>query len=411
MAIVIPKPPFPDEFLVDNRVYTDPQLLKQENERIFLRVWNFVCHESEIPNPGDFRTTIVAGQPIIICRDRSGQVRAFHNTCRHRAAEVVTEPSGNARHFTCLYHLWSYDLDGRLIGVPGIEAYKTSYCPGGLPKQEIGLIPVRTESMHRLVFVCFDEGTPSLAEYLGEVAEELRVPFSSPDLCVEVKWTKRLRANWKMQPENSRDGYHAPLLHKRLRGVLGPPRPFRIFPGGHAVQHHGLDYESGRKAKTLDGILAEQPDLAEKFLAHPLPGLTVENPSKVVTLFPDVLVVLRYSTLIIERQVADGPEETVFETRHVFLKSDTEEVRDIRNKHWMMYWNHDSGNLGEDWAAWEAQQRGVQSVAARYSLLARGEPSDVGLVGDDNRVRAFWKEWRRYMATSQNSPIEGAVSS
>lgn len=405
MAMRIPKPAFPDEYLVDNRVYTDPRVFELEQERVFLRVWNFVCHESEIANPGDYLTTVVAGQPLIICRNKDGQVNAFYNTCRHRAAQVVLEKSGNARQFTCMYHLWSYDLNGRLLGVPEIEAYKTSFCPGGLPREETGLIRVRAESMHRLVFVCFDEEAPGLAEFLGDLAEELRFPYSSPDFCVQVMWTKTLHANWKMQPENSRDGYHAPLLHKRLRGVLGPPRPFRLYPGGHAVQHHGLDYETGRKAGILDGILAEQPELAEKFLAHPLPGITREHPSKIVTLFPDALFVLRYSTLIIERQVAIGPEETLFETRWGYVRSDSEDIRELRRQHWLLYWDHDSGNLGEDWAAWEAQQRGVRSIGARYSLLARGEPADVGLVGDDNRVRAFWKEWRRSMGTSKNAPI------
>ena len=95
MAVRIPKPAVPDEYLVDNRVYTDQRTFDLERERIFFRVWNFVCHESELPNPGDFITTIVAGQPIIVCRNKDGEIRAFYNTCRHRAAQVVFERSGN----------------------------------------------------------------------------------------------------------------------------------------------------------------------------------------------------------------------------------------------------------------------------------------------------------------------------
>jgi phenylpropionate dioxygenase-like ring-hydroxylating dioxygenase large terminal subunit len=403
MAVRIPKPAFPDEYLVDNRVYTDSRVFELEQERIFLRAWNFVCHESELPNPGDYLTTIVAGQPILLCRNEEGQVNAFYNTCRHRAAEVVSKKTGNSRDFTCLYHLWCYDLNGRLLGAPEADAYTTSYCPGGLRKEDTGLVPVRVGTIHRLVFVCLDEDTPSLADYLGDVAEELRDPFSSPDLQVEVMWTKTLRANWKMQPENSRDGYHATLLHKRLRGV-SPPRPFQLYPGGHAVQHLGLDYEKGRQSGTLDGILLEQPELIEQFMAYPLPGLTRENPSRIVTLFPEVLFAIRYSVIIMERQVALSPGETLLETRCAYLKSDSEAVKDIRRKHWMMYWAQDAGNLCEDWAAWEAQQRGVQSIGARYSLIARGEAAEQGLRGDDNRIRSFWKEWRHCMGTSANAP-------
>jgi phenylpropionate dioxygenase-like ring-hydroxylating dioxygenase large terminal subunit len=403
MAVRIPKPAVPDEYLVDNRVYTDQRTFDLERERIFFRVWNFVCHESEIREPGDFITTIVAGQPIIVCRDKSGQVRAFYNTCRHRAAQVVFDKSGNKRNFTCLYHLWVYDLDGRLLNAPEADAYKTSYCPAGLDRENTGLVPVRAESMHRLVFVCLDDESPSLAEFLGDVGGYIEHPFSSPELQVEVMWTKTLDANWKMQPENSRDGYHAALLHKRLRGV-SKPKPFKLLGGGHAVQHLSLDYEEGRKLGTLDGVLAERPEMAAQFMAHPLPGEKLEEPSRIITLFPDTLIATRYSTLVIERQVPIGPDKTVFETRHVFLAGDTPEIKELRRQHWMLYWAQDSGNLPEDWEAWEAQQRGVQSVGVRYSLLARGEPANEGLRGDDNRIRSFWKEWRGCMGTKANAP-------
>ena len=407
MAVRVPKPAIPDEYLVDNRVYTDRTTFDLERERIFSRVWNFVCHESEIRNPGDYITTSVAGQPIIVCKNRNGELKAFYNTCRHRAAQVVLDQCGNKRNFTCLYHLWVYDLDGRLLNVPEVDAYKTSYCPNGLDREATGLVPVRVDAVHRMVFVCLDDESPSLTEFLGDIVAELEHPFSSPDLQTEIKWTKTLRANWKMQPENSRDGYHAPLLHKRLRGV-SHPKPFKLYPGGHAVQHLSLDYEAGRSLGTLDGILAENFDISKAFMSHPLPGLTLEEPSRIITLFPDTLIAIRYSTLVIERQMPLGPEETVIETRHVFLTKDTPELKTLRDQHWMLYWALDAGNLPEDWDAWEAQQRGVQSSAVRYSLLARGEPADHGLRGDDNRIRDFWKEWRRLTGAKANIPLQHA---
>jgi methanesulfonate monooxygenase large subunit len=408
MAVRVIKPSLPEEYLVDNRVYTDPRVFEIERDRIFLRVWNFVCHESEIPLPGDYITTTVGQQPIIVCRNGHGEIRAFFNTCRHRAAQVVRDKGGNSRAFTCLYHLWSYDLDGRLISVPQDDAYKTSFCLGGLEKETMGLVPVRIESMHRLIFVCFDDEAGNLAEFLGPIADELGETFSSPDARMEVMWSKILPANWKMQPENSRDGYHATLLHKRLRGV-STPGPFKILAGGHAVQRLGLDYDAGKRSKTLDGVLLEQPELAEKFMAFPLPGLRLDDPSRIVTLFPDILIALRFSTVLIIRQVPLSAAETLLEARQLYLHSDTPDVREIRRLHWLLYWSLDGGNLPEDWSAWEAQQKGVQSMGARYSLLARGEPSDVGIRGDDNRIRAFWTQWRRYMGTSANGLPEQAL--
>ena len=404
MALSIPKPNFPDQWMVDNRVYTDQRTFDLERERIFLKVWNFTCHESEIPEPGDYLTTVVAGQPVLICRNAGGTVRAFFNTCRHRAAKVALDPHGNARAFTCLYHLWSYDLDGRLTSVPEVDAYRTNACPSGLSLGELGLVAVRAEVMHRSVFLCFDTDAPSLADYLGDFADCLRWPLGDPDVKTEVVWTKVLRANWKMQPENSRDGYHAALLHKRLRGV-SPPKPFRLYEGGHALQRLGLDYETGRKARNLDGILAEHPELIDKFMAHPLPGMTTDDPSQIATIFPDTLFASRFSAMLIERQVPLNPNETLFETRHVFRSSDSEEVRRIRQQHWLLYWAQDGGNLPEDWAAWEAQQQGVQGFGSRYSVIARGNPAKEGLRGDDNRVRSFWQQWRGYMGSTNNAPI------
>ncbi len=406
MAIRIAKPSLPPEYYVDNRVYTDSRTFDQEMERVFLTTWNFVCHESEIPAPGDYRTALVAGQPIVLCRNGDGRINAFYNTCRHRAAQVVPEGAGNARAFTCMYHLWTYDLDGRLVSVPGEEAYQTSYAEGGLARSDNGLVPVRVESLHRLVFVCFDFDVPGLADYLGDVADVLAVPFGDPDLEVRVDREKTMRANWKMQPENSRDGYHAPLLHRRLLHV-SPPRPYRIGGNGHAVQYLGLDYEEGLKHSTVDQELADNPELTRAFMSHPLPGMSRDDPAYVVTLFPDSLFLVRYSTLLIERQIPLGPDETVIEFRAGGLKGDNAAVREVRDAHWNLYWSDGCGNLIEDWAAYEAQQRGVRSAGMRYSLLARGEPAREGLRGDDNRIRSFWQEWRGRMGAATNAPPDG----
>jgi phenylpropionate dioxygenase-like ring-hydroxylating dioxygenase large terminal subunit len=406
MSVKIVKPPLPDEYIVDNRVYTDERLFRLERERLFMRVWSFVCHESEIAKPGEFVATSVAGQPILVCRNNDGELRAFYNTCRHRAAMVEREERGCKKAFTCLYHLWTYDLDGWLVSVPGIEAYTTSYNPGGVDREKWGLVPIRVESHARLVFVCFDEAAAPLVEFLAEAGDVLKAPFGAPDLEVWVQNTKTLKANWKMQPENSRDGYHAPLLHKRLRHV-SPPRPYKNLTNGHTVQFMDLDYEAGLANRTLDPMLAENPDLTLKFMQHPLPGVTRQDPAYVVTLFPDTLILVRYSTLLMERQIANDPFQTTIEIRGGGIAGDTDEVKDIRARHWHLYWSDDAGNLPEDWEAWEAQQRGVESVGVRYSIIARGEPGMTGVRGaDDNRIRWFWRHWRSYMGATANAPIE-----
>src|SRR5471030_2961303 len=93
-------------------LYYDPALFEAELERIFYKTWIWVAHESELPNPGDFRTTTIGRQPVIVVRGKSGSINVLQNRCRHRGATVCEQHKGNARGFTCPYHSWTYGLDG-----------------------------------------------------------------------------------------------------------------------------------------------------------------------------------------------------------------------------------------------------------------------------------------------------------
>ena len=159
------EPGLPETHYVDNRIFTDEAIFRDEQTNILRKVWQFVCHESEIADRGDFRCTRVAGQPLLIVRGNDGVVRGFHNVCRHRAAQVVREDSGNARSFTCFYHHWNYALDGKLCAVSkpaGYDAVK-------LDLSRLGLIPVRVELIAGLVFVNLDSNAEPLREYLGDI--------------------------------------------------------------------------------------------------------------------------------------------------------------------------------------------------------------------------------------------------
>jgi len=142
---------------VHNSVYT-ARAFELERERIFRNIWNFVCHESELPAPGHFLTTEVAGDPLILARGLSGALGGYHNVCRHRGCQVVDAPSGVAGRFQCPYHHWTYSLDGALVAVPGEAAYEGT----GFAREQFGLLPVRVEAVYGLVFACLDPGAPSL---------------------------------------------------------------------------------------------------------------------------------------------------------------------------------------------------------------------------------------------------------
>src|SRR6185312_6816798 len=178
---------------------------------------NYLALEAEMPNPGDFRRTWIGETPIVVNRDKDGAIKAFVNRCAHRGALVRREQAGNAAEHICIYHQWCYGLDGRLTAIPFRRGIRGK---GGLDASfdmcEHGLRPLQVGNVNGVLFGTIAGDAEPLEDYLGApIIAELRRLFERP-VRVLGYTRQRVRGNWKLYAENTRDNYHASLLHEFL---------------------------------------------------------------------------------------------------------------------------------------------------------------------------------------------------
>ena len=282
-----------DKGLLSRRIFFERDIYEQELEKIFARCWLFLCHESQVPSPGDFLTTYMGEDPVLVWRDSGGKVNAFLNICRHRGNRLCRADMGNASSFTCAYHGWAYGNGGQLLGVPNLEdAYF-----GNLEKEQWSLIPVaQLESYKGLYFATFDSQAPPLQEYLGEMTWYLDAFFDRREGGIEVfggahRWV--VPCNWKFPAENfGGDAYHVPWTHLSAiktgfsTGVTAKPTSggTMVSPGnGHCIIAVGGDDVSD---PPLAEVLAYEESIRPEVDRRLGPRSKLVNPI-VGTVFPN----------------------------------------------------------------------------------------------------------------------------
>lgn len=201
--------------MIPAHIYNDVDVFEQEKSKLFSRTWLFVGHESEIPQPGDYVVRRVLDDSFILVRDERGEIRAHFNMCLHRGMQVCRAEVGNASHFRCPYHGWSYRNDGRIMGLPfHEEAYGGE---AGFNKKGARLLPAPSlDTYNGLIFISMDPHAPSLREYIGDFAFYLDYYTRQSEKGIELRGPQRWRvkANWKIGAENfAGDMYHTPQTH------------------------------------------------------------------------------------------------------------------------------------------------------------------------------------------------------
>jgi choline monooxygenase len=202
-----------------SRFYIDPSILEIEKSRIFRSTWQLVgtlqqnCGEVNgvkrtIADAETFFTAEVAGEPIVVVRDKHGTLRAFSNVCRHRAGPIA-QGSGCKNVLRCGYHGWTYALDGRLIGTPDVEGVEF------FDRSTMGMVPLRLETWEQFIFVNFNAQADPLAAFLGEIPRQAR-GFQFEGLRFAERRDYVIDCNWKVYVDNYLEGYHIPIAHPGL---------------------------------------------------------------------------------------------------------------------------------------------------------------------------------------------------
>jgi phenylpropionate dioxygenase-like ring-hydroxylating dioxygenase large terminal subunit len=236
---------------LDRRVLSDEGLYRLELERIFARGWNFMAHESQLKEAGEYLVTYIGEDQVIVVRDEEGKVYALLNTCRHRGNALCRAEQGRAKSFVCSYHGWNYALDGRLIGVPG----QKSFYHDDLDRSRLGLARVRIESYLGFYFATLAEDAPSLADYLGPTGRTgIGMMLANGEIEVAEGVQKNvIDCNWKIAVDNLFDWYHVPFSHASANSAgfldvarIQFPKTQMVMLGeyGHAIGGPGIPEEA-----------------------------------------------------------------------------------------------------------------------------------------------------------------------
>jgi len=192
--------------------YTDPGVFEEEKNKIFRRTWQVVGHRGQLAKPGDYFTTELAGEPLLLVRGAGGELRGFYNVCRHRAGPPA-EGCGSRKLFRCGYHGWTYDLEGKLISAPEFEGLQE------FDRGHFSLAPVRTAEWFGFIFVNLDAEAEPLVETLGELPAQAQ-KYSLEGCKLFDRKIDDMKCNWKTYVDNYLEGYHLPSVHPGLNREL-----------------------------------------------------------------------------------------------------------------------------------------------------------------------------------------------
>ena len=398
---------------VHGSIYTSREIFEEEMERIFKKMWVYVGHTSEIPQPGDYRVTWIGDESVIMTRDEDGQIHLLANRCRHRGSAVCQYEAGNASYFRCPYHGWTYSNDGSLTGVSFPSGYDERF-----RKEEYGLSKLPRMGIYRgFIFGSLSPTGISLDEHLGDRVKDMIDLFVdlSPEGEIDVRagvHKNGYHANWKFV---GMDGYHGNFVHQSIgidraarkgQRVSSPersPNVTRSLGNGHVMLDGRPARANQPSRRPIDWPEDYVRTLEEKHGKERATELIGARGDPHMGVFPNLQLIDVH--IRVTRPL--GPAETEVFMYPVLLKGAPPEVNSQRLRHHEWFYGPAGMGSPDDNEVFERNQTGLSAQVDPWVLLSRGrhreqidaDGSPISNYTDELTQRHQIFRWRQEMMT------------
>ncbi len=392
--------------------YTREDIYRRELERLFYdNHWCYVGLEAEVPNPGDFKRTVVGEREVVMTRDMEGGINVIENVCAHRGMQFVRERVGNRQDLVCAYHQWSYSLKGDLQGVPFLRGVKQDgKVNGGMPKDfkrdENNLNKLRVATRGGVVFASFKHDIESLEDFLGpEILQYFDRMFNGRKLTILGYNRQRIPGNWKLMQENIKDPYHPGLLHTWFitYGLWRADNKSALRMDEHhrhaaMISRRG---NAGAKNEITSGVTSfkEAMEINDKRLLDIVHEEWWGEPTAVMTtIFPSVIFQQQVNSVSTRHIQPSGPDAFDFVWTHFGYEDDTPEMTERRLVQANLF-----GPAGfvsaDDGEVIELSQEGFLQKPYHRTLAELGgrDVEDTEHMVTETLIRGMYEYWRKVM--------------
>jgi anthranilate 1,2-dioxygenase (deaminating, decarboxylating) large subunit len=407
---------------INSRLYSDREVFEAELEHVFARNWVYVAHESQLKQPGDYVTTRIGREPVIVTRDENGDIHVLVNRCLHRGVTLCQYRAGNANFFRCHYHGWTYRNSGKLAGVTFPRGYGSE--ARELRREELGRAEV--DSFEGLIFARLRPGRDvGLREHLGRAAPYItRFANGTPGYELELEplpYRYSYAGNWKLQVENTVDAYHPAVTHSSfyevmLRRTGGDNNPYAQDDGPLKTKDlgngHGM-FELGKartraeqgeskgdsyfdRARTSPGGERLVEELQRKVGREEALKLLEPESDFNLSIFPNLMIV-QAQLRVVHPVAVDRTEAEAYTT---LVKDAPDEANELRLRIVERFWGPCGFGSPDDLEIFERFHDGLEDCEPQWLKLSRGLEreelvDEVGVAkgSDEGPLRSFYRAW------------------